>query len=394
VVNRLPPEISSPRRAATNLRVLKLPAADPRPDRVVLAARKPWDSFFAWMLLGSLVAALPLFVLAVLFDAAQWGIGIQVVATLALIGFLALATWWTARPVAALFQAANALESGDFSSRAVAGGGGDTRRLAMTFNMLVDRFVLDLPRLRGEGAETAGRISASAERLASATLEQSAAAAQTVAQLEILMRRSAAVAGAVGAVMSQVGELHSNIQRAQTDLQASSDRTQANARRVNEIQAVLALLNDIADQTALLALNAAIEAARAGESGRGFAVVADEVRRLAERSKAAAGEITTLAEGAQTTSGEAVVAIERRGQQLDRWMGLTQAMADLSANVEPAVRQQRVDAENVELSVQVSAQKSAAVAAASKDLAAAAGAGIALFQQSEVQKEVWKEVSE
>ncbi len=394
MVNRLPPEISIPRQAATNLRVLKLPAADPRPDRVVLAGRKPWDSFFAWMLIGSLVVVLPFFVVAAFFDLAQWGFRIQVAATLALIGLLALATWWTARPVAALSQAANAVESGDFSSRAVAGGGGDTRRLAMTFNMLVDRLVLDLPRLRGEGAETAGRITVSAERLAAATLEQSAAAAQTTAQLEILMRGSAAVAGAVGAVMSQVGELHSNIQRAQTDLQASSDRTQANARRVNEIQAVLALLNDIADQTALLALNAAIEAARAGEFGRGFAVVADEVRRLAERSKAAAGEITTLAEGAQTTSGEAVVAIERRGQQLDRWMGLTQAMAELSANVEPAVTQQRIDAENVELAVQVSAQKSIAVAAASKELAAAAAAGIALFQQRRVQKDVQKDVSE
>lgn len=392
MVNRLPPEIRIPSQA-TNLRVLKLPVADPRPVRDALPSHNPWDSFFTWMLVSSLVVALPFFVLAAFFDLAQWGIGTELGATLLLIVLLALATWWTARPVAALSQAANAVESGDFSSRAVAGGGGDTRRLAMTFNMLVDRLVLDLPRLRVEGDETAGRLSVSAERLAAATLEQSAAAAQTTAQLEILMRGSAAVAGAVGAVMSQVGELHSNIQRAQTDLQASSDRTQANARRVSEIQAVLGLLNDIADQTALLALNAAIEAARAGDSGRGFAVVADEVRRLAERSKAAAGEISTLAEGAQTTSGEAVVAIERRGQQLDRWMGLTQAMADLSAKVEPTVRQQRVDAENVELTVLVSAQKSAAVAAASKELAAAAGAGIALFQQKDVQIDLQKEVS-
>jgi methyl-accepting chemotaxis protein len=104
------------------------------------------------------------------------------------------------------------------------------------------------------------------------------------------------------------------------------------AARMQEIGAIVDVIDDIADETNLLALNAAIIAAQSGDQGRAFSVVADEIKDLADRVLTNTKEIGGLIRSVQSESRGAAEAIQGGAERV-------QSGVDLSAQAGVALEE-------------------------------------------------------
>jgi len=159
--------------------------------------------------------------------------------------------------------------------------------------------------------EKSSAVASASEEMSSNMATVSAAAEQSSTNINV-------VASATEEMTATINEIAQNSNQTQKVTTEAVGIVSSALAKVNElgdaakdINQVIQVIMDIADQTKLLALNATIEAARAGEAGKGFAVVANEVKELAKQTNVATSDIRFKVEAIQNSTKGTVTEINR-----------------------------------------------------------------------------------
>ncbi|HEV7719278.1 MAG TPA: methyl-accepting chemotaxis protein [Arsenicitalea sp.] len=234
---------------------------------------------------------------------------------------------------------AEQIAEGDLTVKPKAMSDKDTLGLALT------RMVEKLREVIGDASEAARNVASGSQEMSSTAEQLSQGATEQASSTEEASASMEEMTATIKQSADNATQTEKIARQSAADALASGEAVGNAVTAMQTIAERILVVQEIARQTDLLALNAAVEAARAGEHGRGFAVVASEVRKLAERSQAAAAEISTL-------SGTTVKAAQAAGEMLSKLVPDIQRTAELVGEISAGAREQNSGAGQINTAIQ------------------------------------------
>ncbi|SFL04638.1 methyl-accepting chemotaxis protein [Nitrosomonas aestuarii] len=249
---------------------------------------------------------------------------------------------------------ANAVASGDLTSRIEVSSNNETGRLMHALKQMNDNLVELVGKVR-TGTDSiftaSSEIASGNSDLSQRTEEQASSLEETASSMEELTstvrqnadnaRQANQLASGASEVAVKGGAVVGQVVQTMSAINDSSKK----------IVDIISVIDGIAFQTNILALNAAVEAARAGEQGRGFAVVATEVRTLAQRSAAAAKEIKELISDSVSKVEDGTKLVDEAGATMNEIVNAVKRVTDIMAEISAASQEQSSGIEEVNQAV-------------------------------------------
>lgn len=236
----------------------------------------------------------------------------------------------------------------------------------------IAQVISDLNSSSSQVTQASRQIASASEELSGASTEQASSLEETVATLEELtsmVRVNTGNAQEASRLAESTQDVAIKGEQAIRSLTDSMGEISKDSKKIAEITAVV---DDIAFQTNLLALNAAVEAARAGEQGKGFAVVAEAVRNLAQRSAAAAKDISSLIHASVEKVERGGAQATQSGKVLEDIVASVKKVAELNREIAVASAEQSNGIEQIGKAMNQLDQVTQVNAATSEEAAASA----------------------
>jgi len=281
-------------------------------------------------------------------------IGLLALALASTIAFSIMIVRSITLPMQEAVAVANAVASGDLTSRIEVNSSNETGRLLQALKTMNDNLIDLVGKVRSgtdQITTASGEIASGNSDLSQRTEEQASSLEETASSMEELTstvkqnadnaRQANQLAVGASEVAMKGGAVVGQVVQTMSSINESSKK----------IVDIISVIDGIAFQTNILALNAAVEAARAGEQGRGFAVVATEVRTLAQRSAAAAKEIKELISDSVTKVEDGTRLVDEAGATMDEIVTAVKRVTDIMSEISAASQEQSSGIEQVNQAV-------------------------------------------